>query len=413
MSNSKRYISILVIIHIAIMLSLLLVAANFGPSTKTVERDVRTLLLVDDGYYRLAGEFVDGGSLLHNRIGPGVPLIYSTIYLFPERYHPYVRLALAVLFNIGTIIVLWLISRNFLSAKEYFVGSLFVILNPVFIHWTFKSTPDSYLAFFVALFAFFLLRSYDNKHDYMNFFFASVILLCSIFIRPSVLFIPPALILVGIFMRNKKLLIHAFLLLCVCIIGFSINGKICSANYENKAVGYTTGVSSFMHNAYLLDTIVRTGKIEKGLKNNKTSRMNIQQRANFENKKWQDDYLKKHPDAGSLQVLWAFTIDNPTLVLRKLYLNPIFIFTLAARHVEFYCNLVIVLITLLFVVVGMYYIPKNTKFWIIAGVISGYLLLFIIVHAYNRYSVAVLPILYVFAGKGFLETVKSMWARYA
>ena len=412
MSNPKKYIAILVIIHITVMLSLLLVAANFGPSTKTVKKDARTLLLTDDGYYRLAGEFVDGESLLHNRIGPGVPLIYSTIYLFSESYHPYVRLALAVLFNIGTIIVLWLISRNFLSAKEYFVGSLFIILNPVFIHWTFKSAPDSYLAFFITLFAFFLLRSYDEKHDYMNFFFASVILLCSIFIRPSVLFIPPVLILVGIFMRNKKLLVHAFLLLCVCIIGFSINGRICSAKYENRAVGYTTGAGTFMHNAYLLDNIVRTGKIEKGLTNYKSSKLNMQQKANVEREVWQDDYFKTNPGAGSIQVLWAFIKDKPTMVLRKFYLNPIFIFTLAGRQAESYFNLCATVVSLFFVFTGMYYTAKDTKFWIITGIISGYLLLFIIVHAYCRYSVAVLPLLYIFAGKGLLKTVTTIRARY-
>ena len=413
MRDSKKYVAILVIIHIAVMLSLLVVAANFGPSVKTVEKDVGTLLLTDDGYYRLAGEFVDGGSLLHNRIGPGVPLIYSTIYLFPERYHPYVRLALAVLFNIGTIIILWLISRNFLSVKEYFIGSLFVILNPVFIHWTFKSAPDNYLAFFVALFTFFLLRSYDEKHGYMNFFIASVILLCSIFIRPSVLLIPPVLILVGIFMRNKKLLVHAFLLLCVCIIGFSINGKICSANYENKVIGYTTGAGTFIYNAYLLDNIIKTARFDKGLKTQNISEPNVQNLANDMYFAWEESYFKNNPESSGIQVLEDFIIENPMLVVRKFYLNPVFIFTLAGRQAESYFNLFATVVSLFFVFAGIYYTAKDTKFWILTGVISGYLLLFIIVHAYCRYSVGVLPLLYVFAGKGLLETTTGIRKKYA
>jgi len=406
MRDPRKYITVLIIIHVAVMLSLLLVAVNFGPSVETVKKDAKTLLLTDDGYYRLAGEFVGGGSLLHNRIGPGIPLIYSTIYLFPERYHSYVRLGLAVLFNIGTIMILWMISRNFLSIKEYFVGSLFIILNPVFMHWTFKSAPDSYLAFFIVLFTFFLLRSYDKDHPYMNFFIASVILLCSIFIRPSVLLIPPVLILFGIFMRNKKLLSHAFLLFGVCIIGFSINAKICSANYENKAVGYTTGVGSFIRNTYLLDNIIRTGRFDKGLKENPD--VNVQVLANNMYDAWEENYFKDNPKSGGIRTLANFIIDNPGLVLRKIYLNPVFVFTLAARQAESYFNLFVTIISLVFTFLGIHYTTKDTKFWIIAGIIVGYLLLFIIVHAYCRYSVGVLPLLYVFAGKGLLETVESI-----
>ena len=277
---------------------------------------------------------------------------------------------------------------------------------------TWPDPNETYLAFFVTLFAFFLLRSHDDKCDKINFLFASMILLSSIFIRPSVLLIPPVLMLVGFFVRNRKLLIQAFLLLCVCIIGFTLNLKI-SSGYQNMnkkaAVGYTTGVGSFIFNAYLLDTIVRTGKIEKAASITVVApKISNQKKATLESSIWINDYLKKYPDAGSLQVLSGFIKDKPILVLRKLYLNPFFVFTLAERQIEFYFHSVIVLISLFFVALGMHYVPKDTKFWILAGIISGYLFLFVIVHAYIRYSVAVLPLLYVFAGKGFLESLRSM-----
>ena len=409
MNKTKKHIILLIVIHVIIILSLLLISTKYGTSVKSVNKDAKTLLLKDDGYYRIAGEFAKGGSLLHNRIGPGMPLIYSPIYLFPESFHPYVRLCLAILFNIGTIILLWFISKNFLSIKEYFVGSLFLLLNPIFIHWTFKSAPDIYMAFFVALFVYFLLKSYDNKKDYKNFPFASIILIFSIFIRPSVLLIPPILIIIGLFIRSKKLLIQSFLLLLLCFIGFSLNRKISNQTGQNmttEPVDYTTGIGSFINNTYLLDQIVNTKKITKGIRhnNNDSSLLNW----SYRSIEWQNNFIENNPNAGSIDVLFEFIKENPKLVIRKIYLNPIFIFTLAARQIEFYIYLIFTTVTLFFVCLGIYYIKKDEKFWILMGVIFGYLLLFIIVHAYSRYSVGILPLISMFAGYGFFKVNKMI-----
>ena len=88
MISIKRYISVLIFLHLLALLCLLVISAKFGTSVRTVEKNVSTILLTDDGYYRFAGKFAEGGSLLHNNRGPGLPLIYSLIYFFPKQCHP-------------------------------------------------------------------------------------------------------------------------------------------------------------------------------------------------------------------------------------------------------------------------------------------------------------------------------------
>jgi len=406
MLESTKNLKVLILLHIlTIVVSAAVLTFLIPPQGYS---GTGHFLLEDDGYYRISEEFVGGGSLFYRGRGFGLALIYSAIHFFPNSLHPYVRLILSLTFNIFTLVILRLIASRYITDREFFLGGVLLIFNPAFVHFTIKSVPDNYLAFFVTCFAYFFLKSYYSDSVVLCFVIASLVLVFSIFIRPSVLLIPPVLMLIGIVNRNRKLFILAFILLMICMSAFMAFRTVTDLKGEDNKAGYTTGVHDFIWDTYLIENILRSGKIEKGTYLPAHSVESNQHDAIRRYRAWRDAYSMKNPDSGSYRVLLDFIRENPVSVTIKFCVNPIFVFTLGSRTIEFYINLVFTALLMGFLVIGIRHMERDLGVWIILGIGGGYLLTFVIIHVAARYSVGIIALLSIFAGKGFQTVLRKI-----
>ena len=171
----------------------------------------KTLLLLDDGYFDLAGKFFNGDSILHNGLSPGMPLLFYPLYFFPEALQPFIRLLITLVFSTGIIVLTYKIAEKYLSGASLFAGSLIYIFNPVFVHWTVRSFPDIYIAFFLTVFTFAVLKlvgGFSSKY----FLIAVISFMTGIFFKPSMLLIPPVLLAYFVFRKNKRMILIAVIL---------------------------------------------------------------------------------------------------------------------------------------------------------------------------------------------------------
>ncbi len=121
------------------------------------------LFLTDDGYYAKGKLFSENKSLSSlfdytYRRGPVLPLLFSILNLSPSDLHPYLRIALTLIFTLGNLYIAFKLFVSFMSNKAIFYGLFISLFNPLYIHWTLKSTPEVYLTFFMCLIIFGYIR---------------------------------------------------------------------------------------------------------------------------------------------------------------------------------------------------------------------------------------------------------------
>ena len=122
MSFKKLFLVILLYIVFISLLS----GAIYGHFSKKNDAKLRQIFLVDDGYVVIAREFVGHNeSLLQKEVGPGLPLLYSPIFLFPDKFHSILRLFITVLVNVAILVFLFLIMQLLRSNdRRFFYAAL-------------------------------------------------------------------------------------------------------------------------------------------------------------------------------------------------------------------------------------------------------------------------------------------------
>ncbi len=401
MNNQKnKYIFLLISIHILIIISLLLVVILSG-------RDYRDLLLRDDGYYFIAKQFVQGGSLLHKFRGPVLPLMFSILFIFPEIFHPFLRLGLSLMFSAGMIILLSRITRDYLTEKLFFIGSLIFILNLVYIHWTFRNTPEVYLCFFLGLFILNIINYYrTEKVRYL--IYASLVFILTFFIKPVFLFIPIALIVVTIIIKSRRLFIYSSILLFIGFFSYTAQDRFTQVLYDEevtKAERHFEYVHKVLlvSDSFWIDHVLKTRQFHKGTLHS--------YEVNFEGREttgdWIRNFYEKYPNGNYVFMNLYFIYDKPLLVIQKLITSPLFYFAMSARTVETLVNLLFSIISLTFCIMGLRIIFKNLghkeELILMLAVVIGYISLHLLTHSMNRYSMPVLPYLYVWGGVALIR----------
>ena len=173
--SRSRYILTLILIHTIIILGILVYVIASGA-------DYHKILLIDDGYYKSAGEIVRGESL-STWFGLGWPLMLTVVYLFPVSLHPFLRLLISLLFTYGTIVLVFKIFKHYFTDKEIFLGGLFFVANPLYVHWMFKSRIEAPLILLLGLIIFCSqLYLLESKIRYP--LLASLFLAISVFTKP-------------------------------------------------------------------------------------------------------------------------------------------------------------------------------------------------------------------------------------
>lgn len=408
MKKENKYIIALSLVHIFIMLIMLFAVMFSG-------RDYIKLLLYGENYYNPAKSFVNGSTLLHKTRGPILPLIYSILFFFPQSMHPFLRLLISSTFSFGVIIILFKITKDYISEKQFFIGSLIFILNPGYNHWTFKSAPEIYLGFFLGLFILTFIKYYKSgARKYL--IYSILIFILSIFLKPTFLFIPFLLLLTSIFIiKSKRIFIISLVLIILSLGGYITFDRITEPKYDPRIdnagswiCGKNYGKTYLIMNSFWVDYVIKTKRF--GALYKEWMEIYDGWLKNFD--KWMKTFYKKYPNSNYLFMNLYFIYDKPLLFLQKLLVNPLFYFSMSGRPLETFIKLLVNIISLILSISGLKTILKNSKtkneIILIVSIIAGYAMLHFITHATDRLSLPILPYLYVWGGISCLKFKKKV-----
>ena len=402
----NRYVLIPILINIAILLILLAVVIASGAS-------YQNMLLRADSYYTIADEFAHGGSLLHKFRGPVLPLVFSMLFIFPYGMHPFIRLLLSIIVSAGTITVLYNLTKKYITGREFLFGSLIFIFNPVYVHWTFRPFPEIYLALVLGIFIFSVIRYYRESHiGYLCIAVLSFIL--SFFIKPVFVFIPFFLLFAALLIKSKKIAAVSVLLLILGILTYVAQDEFTKVGYEadasriDKTYEYAHK-TLLISESYWVDYVVRTRQLFKPTL--EEYQIEYKDGKSFQEyaQDWFRDFYQKYPKANYISMNLYFIYKEPFLFLQKLILSPFFFFSMSARTSETIMKLAVSILSVILAIIGLNAALRMSKYKkeiiLIVFVLIGYASLHLVTHAMNRYSLPILPYLYVWGG---IPLVKSI-----
>jgi hypothetical protein len=397
--GDKKYVVFVIMANILIVLGLLAVIIISGV-------DYHELLLMDDGYYEIARDFAHGDTLLHRFRGPVLPLILSTLFIFPKSAHALVRLLISLLFSAGTIVVLFRITKDYIPRKAFFLGSLVFVLNPVYVHWIIRSCPEIYLAFFLGLFIMNIIDYYTTRRiTYLVF--ASATFAISFCIKPVFLFIPILLLISAMLIRSRRMIIVSLFLLTLGFLSYGAQNEFTEIQYNPEASKFERK-NDWVHqtllisDSYWVDYVLKTKQFHKPTVNE----YKIEYRDGKSLVEYRDDWIKvfyeKYPEGNLAFMHLYFISTEPLLVLQKLIVSPIFYFSMSARSIETFVKLIFSILSIFLSVLGLRVVCRNSQhknsIILIVSIVAGFASLHLLTHAMNRYSLPILPYLYVWGG---------------
>jgi len=404
--SRRRVVITAFLIHSAIMLLIIIGLIFLG-------KDYSYYLLIDDGYYNLSESFVKGNFFENNVLGFGLPLIYMPIHLFPEYLHPFIRLIIsqgAVFFILN---FLSKITENKLSNKQLLFGAILVVINPVFVQWSFKTSVDLYLTLMMAGFLYYLFK-YNEKFKTKYFLLSLLFFGYSIFLRPSFILIPAGLIFISlVVLRSKSKVKVSSILFLFTLICFYLNSLYIGYNgTQQKDLNSEMGRDRLFPFSYAItEIIIETRQYHKGtiddynIKDKKYSNIEFETgkeylkfRANKNIKAFND----KYPNGNMLDQMWFFAITKPRVFFARIFLGPIFYFSLSSRELYSYILLIITIIYFFINIKSLRCLAKrkeNKEFFIILfTILFSYFLFHWATHSFSRYSLVVLPFIYIWGG---------------
>jgi len=394
-----KYIIMLILIHSLIILTMLVAAVRSGV-------DYRELLLVDDGYYDIAEDFIKGETLLHKFRGPVIPLIFSILFVFPKSAHPFIRLLISLIFSVGTIIVLFEIVRRYLSERAFFLGSTIFLLNPVYNHWVLKSSPEIYLAFFLGLFILNIVDYFETS-KVRHLLYACLIFSISFFVKPVFLFIPIFLLLGAALIKSRRFVIVSLLLLILGICAYGGQDRFTQVKYD-PSVSRLERKYDYIHKVLLIadtfwvDYVLRTKQFYKPTIQDYSIPYRDGKSLNEYGTDWVRIFYQRYPGGSLLFMNLYFVYREPTLVLQKLLVSPLFFFAMSARAEETFVKLVFSIISIVLSIIGLRVVCKRSRhkneIKLIISIVVGFIVLHFVTHSINRYSLPILPYLYVWGG---------------
>lgn len=406
---NNKYVIIPILIHIVIILGLFVVIAISGGN-------YRDMLLVDDGYYNIARNFVHGDTLLHKFRGPVQPFVISILFIFPESLHPFVRLLVSLFISVGVIVTVYYITRNYISKKQFLIGSLVFLLNPVYIHWTFRGAPELLLALFLGLFILCIINLFrTNKSIYL--FFSALILFASFFVKPVFLFIPFFLILASLIMKSRKFVFVSLLFVIIGLIGYVAQDQITKKPYLSNQSEYAK-THDYKHKIFLIndsfwtDYVLKTKQFYKPTVNAYDEEYKNGKPIGEYIDIWIRNFYQEFPNSNLIHMNLYFVYTEPLLVAQKLLVSPLFYFSMSARQLETFVKLLFSLVSIILAVLGLRAVTREpehkSEIILIISIIVGFIALHLVTHAMNRYSLPVLPYLYIWAGIPLMQLFKRI-----
>lgn len=390
--ESLKTVRNIILIYFFLMAAILFVLYRFAG--KDVDGRIQNILLRDDGYATLAKDFVQyGTSLLHREVGPGLPLVYAPAFLLPDKLQPAARYFTSVFLNIFSLLLLFLIMRRLRLIETLFgIAAIILFIHPVFIHWTIKSAPEPLVTLLLLLFAYLILC---GKRFWPG---AAAVFLASIFVRPTFLFIPLAMLALGKADKNKTLMFFSALLITLTIFGYWLNNKITVQPYLDDLTTYSSGLHEIIMDAYFVDNVVKTRRFTTGSRNWPDGN-----RPMAHQQYWQWLRANREPNDNRFSLIWKFVEQHPRLMLQKALFNPLFFLSMCSSSAETWITFIYNLVLLSFGIFGVFSTGLSADQKLLLTIALGYFFIFWIGHAYSRYIYALLPFLAMFAAHGVIR----------
>jgi 4-amino-4-deoxy-L-arabinose transferase-like glycosyltransferase len=400
-ATRNRTVLSIFLLHTLIMLTILIALIITG-------KDYADFLLRDDGYYDLAANFLKGDFFSTSPIGPGLPAIFMPIHLFPVSWHPFIRLIISQSAVFLILLVVSKLTKKYLSNKQYLFGGILIVLNPTFLHWTFRVSVDLYLALFLGCFILFFVRYFRKKRK-VDLFLSFLFFAYGVLIRPSFILIPVFLLISVFLFKHYRLLNRYAIGLLILTLGvFYLNNLYVGYNGTSGELKAETGRENILVGPFFLtETIIKTGEFHKGTID----------KYNINGKLVDNDYIIKqvhnfkneHPNTGLISSVFIYGWENPEMFVTKYLLSPVFFFSLSSREFMSYLLLFVSIIWLLMSYKGLrniYNEQTKPELLLILIILTGYFALHWLSHAYSRYSMAIIPYLLIFGGYP-IETIAN------
>lgn len=396
----KKYIIILIFVHIFVMLGLLITVILSG-------RDYDTLLLMDDGYYEMAENIVKG-ELKSNFYGFGYSFILTVLNIFPKFFHPFVRLFISIMFTSGTILLIFRIFRDYFTDKEIFIGGLFFVINPLYVHWMFKSrveTPLVLLLGLIILYAqYFLIR---KKYRYL--LITSLFLAISVFTKPVFMLLPFFVVFLSLCRKSKGILILGIILMVFSMTSFFVTKRLIRPRGGREYYG----VYSIVGSAFYVDAIIRNHDFRTQYMNiNDEHGNSIRNPRLVPGDEWIANFERRYKNNNAILMSLRLAYEKPGMVIQQLIANPFLVFSLSSTEVETFSHLITNFCIMILAIYGIVRIKNKSDilYTHLAAVFSVYVLL-ILVHSRGPYFIPIIPYLFVFAGKPVNNLISAIGSK--
>ena len=358
----------------------------------------------DDGYLLIAREFFKGNCSLSGKIlGPVLPFLFAIIYIFPDFLLPVTRILIAQIFTLGNLFIAFLIfSKLYLHLgvnknKYLFYGLLLFAVNPLYLYFTLKSTPEIYVTFFLLgtiYITYLFIKNYEIKYLLLCILFYGV----SIFLKPALIMIPLILLIYYLFKKRIKLSLLFLVILLMNTVFFYSFIKYEEFKSDEINISYGNIDYAYITYTYLVKNIVLNGNISTGTKNTEN---NIEGQNHSYSKIKLFEFLDANKDKNILERNINFIKNEPFWFIIARLLTPIFFFSLYSTTkltIFFFITNMTLLVT---GIIGLKNICKNIEDKLLLNIVLlsmvGYMLLYFLTYSFVRYSVPITSIVSVFS----------------
>jgi hypothetical protein len=284
----------------------------------------------------------------------------------------------------------------------FFWGSLIFLCSPVYIHWVFKNAPEVYLTLLLGLFILGVVKFYRTgsaKYVVLAIFVFAL----AMFLKPGFIFIPLFLLIFSVCCKSRRVFVVSLFFMLLSVGSYVMYDRVTRYKYDievSKSQRWAYGKTAFVENAFWVDYVLRTRQFHKGtLVGYDVSRYG---EAGVASREWMENFFNEHPESSYFRMTVYFFGEKPLLVLQKFVASPFFYLAMSAKTSETYAKLIFSIIAVVLASLGLRNFLRThdarKEVILILAIIIGYSFLFLVLHAMNRYSMPILPYLYVWGG---------------
>lgn len=357
----------------------------------------------DDGYFKMGYELYFGINPISGRVlGPLLGIIYTPIFIFPDYLYPVARLLIAQIFTLGNLIFVYLIlSRVFVDSNNkknnyIYFGLLGFALNPLYVYFTLKPTPELYITFFLLGTLFFSYK-YFSEYRMIYLFLCIVFYGLSIFIKPVLCLIPALFFIYFLYKRKIKISLVFLILNIFNLFSFYSYIKFTEARSDEKSINYSNIDYAYINYTYLVRNMIQTRdfntgtKIESGNREEQRNTIAVKELKEFVEENGENGFLKRNINFIKKETAW--------FVIARI-LSPLFFFSLYSTTKY---TIVFLILNLFIIVTGLAGMKKTVKendlkypVEFILITLIGYVIIFMLTYSYVRYAVPVVSVLSAF-----------------